>query len=73
MKWTIILAIIVLGIAGYFMFSGNKWDNVFPKNPNVITQKVHFHNRYGIELTGDLYMPKNMDKKQNPHTKNSGT
>ena len=59
MKWTIILIIIaVLGILGYLLFPCNKWDNVFPKNPNVITQKVHFHNRYGIELTGDLYMPK---------------
>ena len=54
MKWTIVLAIIALGIAGYFMFSSNKWDNVFPKNANVITQKVHFHNRYGIELIGEL-------------------
>ena len=59
MKWTILLAIIVvLGVLGYCFFPCNKWDNVFPKNPEVITQKVHFHNRYGIRLTGDLYMPK---------------
>ena len=60
MKTAVILAIIaIFGILGYFIFPCNKWDNVFPKNPNVITQKVHFHNRYGIELVGDLYIPKN--------------
>ena len=72
MKWTIILAIIALGIAGYFMFSGNKWDKTFDKNPNVITQKVHFHNRYGIELTGDLYMPKNKTADKMPAIAVSG-
>ncbi len=30
----------------------------FPLNPNVTRTKVHFHNRYGIPLTGDLYLPK---------------
>ncbi len=64
MKWTIVLAIIVLGIAGYFMFSGTKWDKTFDKNPQVITQKVHFTNRYGVDLVGDLYMQKNIDKTQ---------
>ena len=67
MKWVILIAIIiVLGILGYFIVPCNKWDNVFPKNPNVVTQKVHFHNRYGIELVGDLYMPKNMSGKKLP-------
>lgn len=34
------------------------WDKVFPKSDKVTIQKVHFKNRYGIELTGDLYTPK---------------
>ena len=60
MKWIFLSGIIiVIGIIGYFLVPCNRWDNVFPRNPNVITQKVHFHNRYGIELVGDLYMPKN--------------
>ncbi len=33
----------------------------FPLNPSVTRTKVHFHNRYGISLTGDLYLPKNAD------------
>ncbi len=33
----------------------------FPLNPKVTRTKVHFRNRYGIPLTGDLYLPKNAD------------
>jgi fermentation-respiration switch protein FrsA (DUF1100 family) len=35
------------------------WDKVFPKSDNVDHQKVSFKNRYGIVLSGDLYLPKN--------------
>ena len=30
----------------------------FQLRPSVTREKVHFHNRYGITLTGDLYLPK---------------
>lgn len=36
----------------------NKWDKVFEKSDKVEIKKVKFKNRYGIELTGDLYLPK---------------
>ncbi|MNV13632.1 Alpha/beta hydrolase family protein [compost metagenome] len=36
----------------------NDWDKTFPKSPNVDHQKVSFRNRYGLTLTGDLYLPK---------------
>lgn len=36
-----------------------EWDKVFKKSDNVNVQKVTFKNRYGIELAGDLYIPKN--------------
>lgn len=35
-----------------------EWDKVFPKNPNVDHEKVTFHNRFGITLAADLYVPK---------------
>ena len=35
----------------------------FPLNENVTRTKVTFHNRYGISLTGDLYLPKNISGK----------
>ena len=30
----------------------------FPLRDTVTREKVHFHNRYGIKLAGDLYLPK---------------
>lgn len=35
------------------------WDKTFPKSQAVDQQKVTFTNRYGITLSGDLYMPAN--------------
>ena len=34
---------------------------VFKIDPEIKCEKVHFHNRYGIDLTGDMYFPKNFD------------
>ncbi|MDE5856445.1 MAG: alpha/beta hydrolase, partial [Anaeroplasmataceae bacterium] len=36
-----------------------KWDKVFPKSKKVNHEKITFHNRYGILLVADLYIPKN--------------
>ncbi len=30
----------------------------FPLRDTVRREKVHFHNRYGIQLCGDLYLPR---------------
>ena len=38
-----------------------EWDKVFPKSDKVDHQKVTFHNRYGIALAADLYMPKDAE------------
>ena len=35
----------------------------FPLNANVTRTKATFHNRYGIALAGDLYLPKNAQYK----------
>ena len=34
---------------------------VFKIYPEIKVEKAHFHNRFGIDLTGDLYMPKDFD------------
>lgn len=39
------------------------WDKTFPKSDKVDYEKVTFHNRYGITLAADLYMPKNRNGK----------
>lgn len=35
-----------------------EWDKTFPKSDKVDHSKVPFHNRYGITLAADLYVPK---------------
>lgn len=42
------------------------WDKIFPKSDKVDHRKVHFTNRYGITLAGDLYMPKGQSGKLLP-------
>lgn len=42
----------------------NDWDKTFTKSDKVNIEKVHFKNRYGIELTGDLYIPKEKQEKK---------
>lgn len=37
-----------------------KWDKVFPEDSRVMHRKVTFHNRYGLTLAADLYVPKTM-------------
>ncbi len=40
-----------------------EWDKTFPKSDKVQHCKVTFHNRYGITLAADLYVPKNAEAK----------
>ena len=40
-----------------------EWDKVFPQSDKVDHCKVTFHNRYGITLAADLYIPKNAEGK----------
>ena len=59
-KKLLLLGIILLG--GISMATAKSWDKVFAKSDKVTVKKVHFTNRYGIKLTGDLYAPKNIAK-----------
>lgn len=40
-----------------------EWDKTFPKSDKVNHSKVTFHNRYGITLVADMYVPKNAEGK----------
>lgn len=40
-----------------------EWDKTFPKSEKVDHSKVTFHNRYGITLAADIYVPKNASGK----------
>ena len=57
---------VLLIFGGFNMASAKscncKWDKVFPKSDKVNVERVTFKNRFGIELVGDLYTPKTMNK-----------
>lgn len=40
-----------------------EWDKTFPKSEKVNHEKVTFHNRFGITLVGDMYIPKDAQGK----------
>ena len=40
-----------------------EWDKTFPKSDKVNHSKVTFHNRYGITLAADMYVPKDAEGK----------
>jgi len=40
-----------------------EWDKTFPQSDKVDHRKVTFHNRYGITLAADMYIPKNAEGK----------
>lgn len=37
-----------------------EWDKTFPKSDKVNHKKVTFHNRFGITLAADMYIPKDV-------------
>ena len=64
--------LLVLGLSALFIIGSMniasakccncKWDKVFPKSDKVNVERVTFKNRFGIELVGNLYTPKTMNK-----------
>lgn len=60
---------------GIFMLTSNtsgaemttdNWDKIFAKSDKADVKKVTFKNRYGIELTGDLYIPAGKEGRRLP-------
>ena len=41
----------------------SEWDKVFAKSDKVDHKKVKIKNRYGVDIVGDLYTPKNLHGK----------
>ena len=56
----------------YSIKNEEKWDKIFKKSDKVDIKKVSFKNRYGIELIGELYTPKNIGKEKLPAIAVSG-
>jgi len=57
----ILIAALMLVSFASTSFALENDTRVFKIDPDVKVEKAHFHNRYGIDLTGDLYMPKDFD------------
>ena len=49
-----------------------EWDKTFPLSDKVTHSKITFHNRYGVTLAADLYIPKNTDDSKLPAIAVSG-
>jgi len=37
------------------------WNKIFPKSDKVTVERVSYRNRYGLNVSADLYLPKEMD------------
>ena len=64
---TRVLAAIALGVlvsmsSIAFAADSLAWDKTFPQSNKVNHEKVSFNNRLGINLVGDLYIPKSIDR-----------
>src|SRR5574344_1119739 len=59
----LIIGLVIIGGVIVSMVKNADLDKTFSKNDKVSVKKVNFKNRYGIELVGDLYMPKNIKGK----------
>lgn len=61
LKRTVILFSLI--VSGASMVIAENWDKTFSRSEQVTVKRVNFQNRYGITLVGDLYLPKNFEKK----------
>ena len=37
------------------------WNKIFAKSDKVEVERVSYRNRYGISVSADLYLPKDLD------------
>lgn len=72
MTLSIIIGLVVVAAVSWKTYSCCVWDKTFAKSDKVDVKKVSFHNRYGIKLVGDLYLPKNLGKEKVPAIAVSG-
>ena len=72
MKLWLSLFIIGAAVLIWRFYPINSWDKTFAQSDKTTVRKVKFKNRYGIELVGDLYTPKNNTAKRLPAIAVSG-
>ena len=57
----ILLTALIFACMASASFALENDTRVFKIDDSIKVEKAHFHNRFGIDLTGDLYMPKDFD------------
>jgi hypothetical protein len=59
-----VLPVLTLALAANLAYAEEDmtWDKTFKLSDKVIHEKVSYPNRYGITLSADMYMPKDIDK-----------
>lgn len=67
-----VVFLLIIGVNNMSQANETQWDKVFPQSNNVEVKKVKFNNRFGITLTGDLYIPKEKDSTPLPAIAISG-
>ena len=63
----ILIALLIISCFASMSAALENDTRVFKIDPDIKVEKAHFHNRYGIDLTGDLYMPKDFDLSADRH------
>ena len=58
-----LIIVVIVAFVGWEVYRSLHWDKTFAKSDKVNVKKVKFHNRYGITLVGDLYMPIKLEDK----------
>lgn len=67
MKMTLVLMMfcIAVGLINFALAAEAKpWDKTFPLGDKVTHEKVTFKNRYGLDVSADMYRPKDLDPSQ---------
>jgi hypothetical protein len=61
---TTALSVLTLVLAANLAYAEEDmtWDKTFKLSDKVVHEKVSYPNRYGITLSADMYVPKDMDK-----------
>ncbi len=79
LKKILVLSLMLTIVLGGFNMSeakniklNNDWDKVFTKSDKIEHKKITFHNRYGITLAADMYIPKETNNKKLPAIAISG-
>ena len=60
----ILLFLLFIGVNNMGKAKTNEWNKIFKQSNEVEIKKLNFKNRFGITLSGDMYIPKTIKKEE---------